>query len=101
MEEVRTGEGEGRWAISRVEELARAIMRPQTLSIAALAIIIITLLDILGGMESKPHHFILLLVAATFGLAAQVWDYRAWRRGSEAPAPEERAGRKPTARGGS
>ncbi|MDP2674658.1 MAG: hypothetical protein Q8Q00_07105 [Dehalococcoidia bacterium] len=76
-------------------------MRPQTLSIAALAIIIITLLDILGGMESKPHHYILLLVAATFGLAAQVWDYLALRQGDKAPVPEERAGRKPTARGGS
>ncbi len=28
-------------------------MRPQTLSIAALALIIVTLLDILGGLESK------------------------------------------------
>ena len=76
-------------------------MRPQTLSIAALALIIVTLLDIVGGLESKPYHFILLLVAATFGLAAQVWDYLALRQGDKAPAPEERAGRKPTARGGS
>lgn len=76
-------------------------MKPQTLSIAALALIIITLLDILGGMESKPYHFILLLAAATLGLAAQVWDVLASRLGNGAPASDERGARKSTNRGGS
>jgi hypothetical protein len=76
------------------------MMRPQTLSIAALAIITVTLLDIVGGLGSKPYHFVLLLAAASLALAAQVWDYLASRQGSEAPASGERAGKKSTGRGG-
>ncbi len=77
------------------------MMRPQTLSIAALAIIIIALLDIVGGLESKPYHFVLLLAGATLGLVAQVWDYYlASRQGDEAPASDERGGTEPTGRGG-
>ncbi len=74
--------------------------RPQTLSIAALAIITVTLLDILGGLGSKPYHFVLPLAAAALGLVAQVWEYRAWRQVSEARASGERAGRQSTGRGG-
>lgn len=76
-------------------------MRPQTLSIAALVLIGVTLLDIIGGFESKPYHFVLLLTAASLGLAAQVWDYFASRQGGEAPAPDDRGGGHPTGRGGS
>lgn len=76
-------------------------MRPQTLSIAALALIVVTLLDIVGGLESRPYHFVPLLAAASLGLAPQVWDYVASRQGNEAPASDERGGRKPTDRGGS
>ena len=75
-------------------------MRPQTLSIAALALIVVTLMDIVGGLETKPYHFVLLLAAATLGLAAQVWDYVASRQESGAPASDERGGRKPTDGGG-
>lgn len=83
-----------------MKEIVRAIMTPQTLSIAALVIVIITLLDIVGELESKPYHFVLLLAGATLGLAAQVWDYLALRQGDEAPTPDERGAGKPTDRGG-